>query len=105
MMCGALGCGFTGSFIFSQTIFTGRAGVLSRVNGAGECLTQHLACTVQAGQGGRGRASAVAGLAVSSWCGTNAVEFAHTTEVKRSLLANRRSGCRGHAAAIPLPLQ
>lgn len=33
--CGALGCGFTGSLIFSQTIFTGRAGVLSRVNGAG----------------------------------------------------------------------
>ncbi|PSC75492.1 Sulfate Permease Family [Micractinium conductrix] len=34
MVSGAVGCGFTGSLIFSQTIFTGRAGVLSRWNGA-----------------------------------------------------------------------
>ncbi|PRW58874.1 sulfate transporter [Chlorella sorokiniana] len=31
---GLIGTGFTGSFIFSQTIFTGRAGVHSRINGA-----------------------------------------------------------------------
>lgn len=30
---GALGAGYTGSFIFSQTVFTKRAGVYSRVNG------------------------------------------------------------------------
>jgi SulP family sulfate permease len=35
MVTGAVGAGFTGSFIFSQTLFTGRAGVLSRLNGAG----------------------------------------------------------------------
>lgn len=33
---GVAGAGFTGSFIFSQSIFTGRAGVHSRINGAGK---------------------------------------------------------------------
>jgi hypothetical protein len=36
MLSGAVGAGFTGSFIFSQTIWSGRAGVTSRLNGAGE---------------------------------------------------------------------
>ena len=31
--CGLVGAGFTGSYIFSQTIFSGRAGVTSRLNG------------------------------------------------------------------------
>ena len=39
MVTGAVGAGITGSFIFSQTIFSGRAGVQSRLNGAGApCL-------------------------------------------------------------------
>lgn len=34
MAVGLAGCGYTGSYIFSQTIFTMRAGVFSRWNGA-----------------------------------------------------------------------
>lgn len=33
-MCGFTGAGFTGSYIFSQTIFSMRAGVNTRVHGA-----------------------------------------------------------------------
>ncbi|KAI3438511.1 hypothetical protein D9Q98_000939 [Chlorella vulgaris] len=57
MLSGAVGAGFTGSFIFSQTIWSGRAGVTSRLNGAviallefgmfalpGSGLVQYLPC-------------------------------------------------------------
>ena len=33
MVVGVAGCGYTGSYIFSQTVFTMRAGVFSRWNG------------------------------------------------------------------------
>ena len=33
MIAGASGAGYTGSYIFSQTVFTMRAGVNSRING------------------------------------------------------------------------
>ncbi len=39
---GALGAGYTGSFIFSQTVFTKRAGVYSRVGGLTMALAELL---------------------------------------------------------------
>lgn len=34
MATGLLGAGYTGSYIFSQTVFTMRQGVFNRINGA-----------------------------------------------------------------------
>ena len=41
MATGAAGCGYTGSYIFSQTIFTMRAGVYNRWNGWVVALSEY----------------------------------------------------------------
>lgn len=95
--CGLIGTGFTGSFIFSQTLFTGRAGVHSRLNGAGLCRVQ-TCCIAAAPQ------NPVAAL--RRCCGTQPCMHVPNTPSHPCLLCNpTRSDCAVRAGAVCGALQ